>query len=369
MLNKSQLRRYVEKQGVGHSIRCVDLFCGAGGLTHGLTSAGVNVQLGVDIDPSCEYPYTTNNKASFLLRSVTDLTPADISKSFEDAPFRMLAGCAPCQPFSNYSRAWSSSMDRRWHLLEQFSRLVREMRPQFVTMENVPLLRRENVFSSFHAELQRQGFEVTYSVVNCADYGVPQQRKRLVLLASSLGSINFIEPETPEKHRITVRRAIGNLAPLKAGECCNYDSMHQACDLSPLNLQRIRASKPGGSWRDWDENLIAKCHLKESGRSYGSVYGRMVWDKPSPTMTTQFYGYGNGRFGHPKQDRAISLREGAILQSFPKNYKFVPEGTSVCKRTVARLIGNAVPVKLATAIGKSIICHVESWLESKEQAT
>ncbi len=367
MLVDNQWSGRIRSGEIASLIRCVDLFCGAGGLTHGLASVGINVGLGIDIDPSCKYPYTANNNVSFLLKSVKDTTSADISKFFDDTPLRMLAGCAPCQPFSYYSRAQSNSSDRRWHLLEQFSRLVRETTPHLVTMENVPLLQREDVFSSFHTELRQQGFDVIYRVVNCADYGVPQQRKRLILLASRLGPINLIAPETPEGYRITVKDAIGNLVPLKAGERCSSDSMHQACDLSPINLQRIQASKPGGSWRDWDEHLIAKCHRKKSGRTYSSVYGRMVWDKPSPTMTTQFYGFGNGRFGHPEQDRAISLREGAILQSFPVNYKFAPEDTSVCKRTVGRLIGNAVPVKLGAAIGKSIVSHVEKWLESKER--
>ena len=123
-------------------------------------------------------------------------------------------------------------------------------------------------------------------------------------------------------------------------------------------MQRIKASRPGGSWRDWDEDLVADCHKKGSGKTYPSVYGRMSWDELAPTMTTQFYGFGNGRFGHPEQNRALSLREGAILQSFPRSYKFARKGEQIFRKTVGRLIGNAVPVKLGEAIGKSILRHI-----------
>lgn len=349
-------------------IRGVDLFCGAGGLTHGLESAGIDIGVGIDIDPACEYPYAENNDASFLLKSVCDITASDLSDVFEEAPFKLLAGCAPCQPFSTYSQGWSSASDERWDLLGHFSRLVEETQPDLVTMENVPLLERTTVFSDFVLTLENEGFQVFYKVVKCADYGVPQQRRRLVLLASKLGPIDIIAPTTPEGRRITVKKAIGKMPPLKAGEICASDPLHQACKLSPLNMDRIRASKPGGTWRDWNKDLVAKCHNKVTGKTYASIYGRMAWGKPSPTMTTQFYGFGNGRFGHPKQDRAISLREGAILQSFPENYRFVAEGNSIHKTTIGRLIGNAVPVELGYAIGKSIVRHVEAWLKLQEQA-
>jgi DNA (cytosine-5)-methyltransferase 1 len=155
---------------------------------------------------------------------------------------------------------------------------------------------------------------------------------------------------------------------LKAGEVCPTDPLHQACELSPLNLKRIRASTPGGSWRDWDKRLVADCHKKSSGKTYPSVYGRMSWDEPAPTMTTQFYGFGNGRFGHPEQDRAISLREGAIIQSFPRSYKFVPAGEPIYRKPIGRLIGNAVPVNLAKAIGKTIVRHVRDCQQPKRRA-
>jgi DNA (cytosine-5)-methyltransferase 1 len=368
MSKSNQQNRRAKLRKVAASIHGVDLFCGAGGLTCGLEAAGIDVRLGIDIDPACEYPYTENNDASFLLKSVEEITAEDFSDAFDNASFRLLAGCAPCQPFSTYSQSWSCPTDERWNLLEHFSRIVEETHPHFVTMENVPPLEREDVFAQFVAVLEDEGLDVFYAVVNCADYGVPQQRQRLVVLASKLGPIELIAPTTPEGRRTTVRKAIGDMPPLNAGEGCKDDLLHLACELSPLNLERIRASRPGGTWRDWDKSLRAACHRKKSGKSYSGVYGRMTWDDPSPTMTTQYFGFGSGRFGHPEQDRAISLREGAILQSFPKTYKFVPKGEPIYCKSIGRLIGNAVPVKLGTAIGKSIVLHVEEWLDSQERA-
>lgn len=368
MPKKKRQTERERRNKIAESIRGVDLFCGAGGLTRGLEAAGIDVRLGIDIDPACEYPYTANNDASFLMKSVEEITAEDVSEAFDDASFKLLAGCAPCQPFSTYSQGWSCPSDERWNLLEHFSRLVEETRPHVVTMENVPRLEREDVFAEFVSTLLGEGFDVFHGVVNCADYGVPQQRQRLVLLASRLGSIDIIDPTTPEEERITVKAAIGDMPPLKAGEACESDPLHVACELSPLNLKRIRASKPGGTWRDWPKRLRAACHKKESGKTYPSVYGRMTWNDPSPTITTQYYGFGNGRFGHPKQDRALTLREGAILQSFPKSYKFVPKGYPIYRKSIGRLIGNAVPVKLGEAIGKSIVLHVEQYLELQELA-
>jgi DNA (cytosine-5)-methyltransferase 1 len=346
----------------------IDLFCGAGGLTRGLEAAGINVVMGVDIDPACKYPYTANNRATFLLKSVEDISASDLADTLDDAPLTLLAGCAPCQPFSKYSQGKSDPSDKRWNLLKHFTRLVKEMNPDLVTMENVPLLEKQAVFSEFVANLRGKGFHVTHKVVNCADYGVPQQRQRLVLLASKLGPIEMIGPTIPAKYHRTVRDAIEGLSPLDAGEISSDDPLHIACELSPLNLKRIRASKAGGTWRDWDRRLVSTCPKKKSGKSYPSVYGRMSWDEPSPTITTQFFGFGNGRFGHPDQDRAISLREGAVLQSFPRNYKFVPKNEPVYRRIIGRLIGNAVPVKLGEAIGRSVVRHVQDRSEPQEHA-
>ncbi len=346
-------------------IRGVDLFCGVGGLTCGLEASGIDIALGIDLDPACEYPYTANNDASFLLQSVENVTSKEIREAFGDARYRLLAGCAPCQPFSTYTQGKSNPTDSQWNLLEHFSRLVRATAPHLVTMENVPRLAREDVFKNFVSALEDEEFDVFYDVVPCADFGVPQRRRRLVLLASRLGPIQLVAPTIGKEGHATVRRAIGDMPALEAGQSCPADPLHRASELSPINLERIRASNPGGTWRDWDETLRAKCHQEATGKTYASVYGRMSWDDLAPTVTTQYYGFGNGRFGHPDQDRAISVREGAVLQSFPKTYKFVREGEPIHNKTIGRLVGNAVPVELSKAIGMSLAAHVQDSLVSR----
>jgi DNA (cytosine-5)-methyltransferase 1 len=201
--------------------------------------------------------------------------------------------------------------------------------------------------------------------VDCADFGVPQRRRRLVLLASKLGPITLVRPKRKIKPK-TVKQAIGKLPRLRAGSVSSKDPLHQSCELSELNLSRIRASKPGGTWRDWDDELVAPCHRRTTGKTYPGVYGRMAWNAPAPTMTTQYFAFGSGRFGHPSQARGISLREGAILQSFPRRYRFIAEGETVRRKTIGRLVGNAVPVKLAEAIGKTILVHAREYRTGKK---
>jgi DNA (cytosine-5)-methyltransferase 1 len=343
------------------TVAAVDLFCGAGGLTYGLRKAGINVRLGVDLDGACEYPYTANNDAEFMLKSVTDLKSEEVNVHFADSDFSLLAGCAPCQTFSTYNQK-ATSDDERWWLLQQFSRLIKETKPDLVTMENVPGLMDEAVFDEFAAALVKDDYHVDSRLVRCEEYGLPQYRRRLVLLASKLGSIQVLQPDEFRKHpkKKTVEDTISKLPAIAAGGCDAKDRLHQSADLSETNMRRMVASTPGGTWRDWPDDLIAGCHKRRTGKTYPSVYGRMRWDEPAPTMTTQFYGFGNGRFGHPTQNRAISLREGAMLQSFPKGYKFVRPGDPICRKTLGRLIGNAVPVRLGQVIGESIIRHLQA---------
>ena len=345
--------------GAKREIHAVDLFCGAGGLTHGLARAGVDVRVGVDIDPACEYPYSANNSAAFLLKSVETLEAGELTRHCGKNVIQLLAGCAPCQTFSTYNRKAKQS-DGRWWLLRQFSRLVDELSPHLVTMENVPRLVEHTVFGEFVSHLEGNGYSVTYRTVDCAEYGVPQRRKRLVLLASKLGPVSLLTPGRFGERGRTVRDAIGALPPIEAGSGHAKDPLHRCSALSEINMRRMRASRPGGTWRDWPGALRADCHEKPSGKTYPGVYGRMTWDDPAPTVTTQFYGFGNGRFGHPEQDRAISLREGAILQSFPADYRFTRPGRRADNKSIGRLIGNAVPVTLGEVIGASFLAHV-SW--------
>ena len=339
-------------------IACVDLFCGAGGLTHGLELQGIPVVAGIDLDPACRFPYESNNAARFIECDIRRLTVPELSALFGDVETKVLAGCAPCQPFSTYTQRYAQRDDRKWGLLYEFVRLAKGTKPDLITMENVPTVSKHAVFHDFVAALKELKYHVWHGVVDSSEYGVPQSRRRMVLLASRRGQIQMVPP-THTKPK-TVRQTIGRLRPLQAGESAPLDRLHAAQGLSDLNLRRMKASKPGGTWRDWPKGLVAECHKGEKGRTYPSVYGRMEWDKPSPTMTTQCYGFGNGRFGHPEQDRAISLREAALLQSFPRQYAFLEKNEEVNFTVLGRLIGNAVPVRLGSAIALSIIRHLKS---------
>lgn len=349
----------------------VDLFCGIGGLTNGLQKANVNVLAGIDFEGSCKFAYETNNKSRFIQRDITTVTPDEIRELYpEGTKIRILAGCAPCQPFSKYTQRYRKDgyKDEKWRLLYSFAELAKSVLPEIVAMENVPELAATPVFSDFVSELEQCGYHVDHKVVFCPDYGVPQSRKRLILLASRLGEIHIIPPTHEPDNYVTVKDAIGDLPRIEAGKTDENDPMHTATALNALNMQRMKQSKPGGTWRDWDLELQLKCHKKDTGKTYPSVYGRMVWDEPSPTITSQFYGFGNGRFGHPEQDRAISLREGALLQSFPRDYQFMEPGVNLGKKKIGLQIGNAVPVELGYAIGVSIIRHIGECQNGEKQS-
>ena len=341
-------------------IKAVDLFCGAGGLTRGLENVGINVVAGYDIEAECRYAYETNNKSVFLEKNVIDISSSEILAHFEGASVTILAGCAPCQPFSKYSGGKDVKKDKKWPLLNEFSRLIKEVQPDIVTMENVPGGVRHSIYDDFVRGLEKLGYFVWAKKVYCPDYGMPQVRKRHVLLASKKRDLQLIAPTHNPNTYITVRDTIGHLPEISAGETSKADPLHRAAKLSSLNLKRIRSSKAGGTWRDWPIELIADCHKKDTGKNYTGVYARMEWDSPSPTMTTQCFGYGNGRFGHPVQDRAISLREAAAFQTFPDTYEFSPENEATKLLVVGKLIGNAVPVRLGEVIGESIIRHIEA---------
>ncbi|EXB48653.1 DNA (cytosine-5-)-methyltransferase family protein [Acinetobacter baumannii 146457] len=339
-------------------IEAVDLFCGVGGLTAGLLKSGVQVKAGYDIELDCCYAYEFNNKAKFIHKDVAEVTGDEINQWYSHGVIRLLAGCAPCQPFSTYNQGRDTSTDKKWPLLYHFARLIRDVKPELVTMENVPDVIKHKVYHDFIQELENLGYKVSAQEVACVDYGVPQTRRRHVVLASRIGEVKLIPPthDTPT----VVREAIGNMEPLVAGERSKSDELHVCSKLNEINLQRIKASKPGGTWRDWPIELRADCHKKDSGRNYAAVYGRMEWDKPAPTMTTLCYGFGNGRFGHPEQDRAISLREAALLQTFPHSYVFVHPDMPTTMKAIGRMIGNAVPIRLGEVVGISFIKGISS---------
>lgn len=346
-----------------YKISAVDLFCGIGGLSYGLKKAGIEVKAGIDFENSCKYAFETNCDATFIHQDITKVKSEQIAAFYDQNDVKVLLGCAPCQPFSTYTLNGDKQNDNRWRLLYEFARLIKEVQPEIVSMENVPNLlnfKKEPVFENFVNELKKDGYFVWHKIVYSPDYGIPQKRKRLVLLASKKGKIALIDPtHTPDTY-VTVKDAIGHLEPIASGETSKSDFIHKASKLSDKNIQRIKQSTQGGSWkRDWDEHLKLDCHKSDSGKSYGSVYGRMRWDEPSPTMTTFCTGIGNGRFGHPEQNRAISLREAGILQSFPADYKFTDKEENLKFTHISKQIGNAVPPRLGEVIGLSIIKHLE----------
>lgn len=345
----------------------VDLFCGVGGLAHGFYLEGFPVGAGVDVDEACKYAFETNNESSFLKEDVGSLSADQLRPYFAEGLPKILVGCAPCQPFSTYTRGGEP---KREELVDRFADIICELEPEVVSMENVPRLvkyRDGEVLRSFVSKLKSAKYEVSCGVVYAPNYGVPQRRSRLVLLASRLGEISLEAPSHKRDGYRTVEEAIGGLPAIAAGEVHADDPLHRSSRVSDLNLRRLKASIPGGTWRDWDEDLVAKCHRAETGKTYPGVYGRMRADGLAPTMTTQFFGFGNGRFGHPTQDRAISLREGALLQSFPPAYKFVEPGQPIAMKVMGKLIGNAVPVELSRAIARSIKSHLgahSGWANS-----
>lgn len=357
------MRKRLKIQDNGQTnIEVVDLFCGIGGLSYGMKSCGFNILAGFDLDWTCQYAYETNNNAKFFYRDIRTVTKDDILPLYHKNVIKVLAGCAPCQPFSSYAFKNKRKDSNKYDLLYEFGRLVKDVKPDIVTMENVPAIKTfklKSVLGDFIKVLEDEHYKVSVKVVYCPDYGIPQTRRRLVLLASKFGEIGLVPPTHNKTNYITVRDAIGHLPPLCVGEKDQNDALHRCRKLSPINLQRIHATPYGGSWRDWPEELLLECHKRKNGKSFSSVYGRMIWEAPSPTMTTLCTGLGNGRFGHPDQDRAISIREAALLQTFPMNYRFFSDEESVAIAKASRYIGNAVPPKLGKVIAESIKQHLQ----------
>lgn len=352
-----------KRRGRLPKIEVVDLFCGTGGLSYGMKSRGLHILSGYDIDPTCRFAYETNNEAEFHFADIREVKGEEVKRCYSRKSIHVLAGCAPCQPFSSYAHTNKKKDPNKYDLLYEFGRLVKEVHPDIVTMENVPSILTfslKPVFPDFVNTLREEGYSVMYQIVFCPDYGIPQTRRRLVLLASRLGSISLIEKtNTPENYK-TVGDTIRDLEPIKAGSASTKDPLHRCRSLTEVNLLRLQNTPYGGSWKDWPEDLILDCHRKESGKSFGSVYGRMKWEEPSPTITTECTGIGNGRFGHPEQDRAISVREAALLQTFPISYRFFENESEVSLKNASRYIGNAVPPRLGEVLADSIKEHIRT---------
>ena len=346
---------------ISKKVEAIDLFCGVGGLTYGMRKAGIKVLAGLDFDKTCSYAYKFNNDSEFINADISTFPSENLSIKYSRKAIKVLVGCAPCQTFSKHTQKNKDrKSDVKWNLLYSFSEKIRSVNPDIISMENVPELTKYNVFKDFIQSLRDLNYHVIHQIVKCEEYGIPQRRRRLVLLASKFGEIQLLQPtHKSQEIQKTVEMAIKDLPPLSAGDTDPKDPLHRSSILSEINLKRIKNSKPNGTWRDWPKELLPACYRRETGKTYSSVYGRLSWKKPAPTITTQFFSYGTGRFGHPSQDRALSLREGAILQTFPRNYKFIEPGSNLTLKVIGRHIGNAVPVRLGEVIGKSILLHLK----------
>lgn len=340
----------------------VDFFCGAGGLSKGLTLSGINVLAGIDNNILCQDTYNRNNAPSrFIHADMREYMPEDLLASFpqlreEHRDNLLFAGCAPCQPFSQANKSEERSPDAT--LLSQFGRFVEFFLPGQVLIENVPGIAKvkgNSTFKRFIRLLERNGYSVIYKPINAKFFGIPQNRVRLLVIATRGIPAQFpiqthsSKPKANQDKLVTVRDAIERFPPLIAGQQSEDIPNHVAARLSSKNLERLRHTPHnGGGRRDWPERLCLRCH-SDGYRGHTDVYGRMFWDKPSPTLTCKCQSISNGRYAHPEQDRAISLREAASIQTFPDDYIFYGSNTSI-----AAQIGNAVPVLLGKILGRHL---------------
>lgn len=343
------------------NLKAVDFFCSGGGMSYGMQEAGIKILAGIDFDKNCQDTYEANiNGAKFIHADVFTLKEDNLEEELslkKNDDNLILIGCSPCQFWSMISTDKKKSRKSK-NLLKEFRRFVEYFNPGYVVVENVPgVLRkkRESGLSGFIIWLKKNGYKVHFDVHEVSEFGVPQHRKRFTLIANRITS-EEISPLPLLTKKLTVRDVIGEhngFEKVSQGHKDTTAFLHTVAGLRKINLDRLAVtSKDGGTRLSYvnDKNLAPKCHIGKT-ESFKDVYGRMWWDKPSPTITTKFFSLSNGRFGHPEEERAISLREGATLQSFPTNYNFIGSSTA----GIARMIGNAVPPKYAAAIGKAII--------------
>lgn len=343
-------------------MKAIDFFCGAGGLTRGLLNAGIEVILGIDNDGKCCESYETNNPpVRFINDDIREISLNDVFSEIQEVPKKelLIAASPPCQPFTKQRRDLRNKEDAK--LLKYISVFVKELQPAHIFIENVPGMTRVSGHSTYHKfcrVLSDLKYQWCDGIVDAKAYGVPQTRRRFILIAS-----RDVEPSLPPVTHgpnlipyVTVEDAIGKFPPINAGDIHLTMPNHQASALSDLNLERIRKTPhDGGDRRSWPKHLELECH---TNGYYGhtDVYGRMRWKYPAPALTSRCNSLSNGRYGHPAQNRAISLREAASLQSFDEDYTFFSKSIT----HIAMQIGNAVPVKLAEAIGRHILKLIEA---------
>jgi len=351
-------------------LEVIDLFCWIWWLSHWLLKQWFNILAWIDFENSCKFWFEHNNKADFIQTDIRKVTGKELTNKYSKKSIKILVWCAPCQPFSNLNVNKNQYLNHEKAMekspLDKYASLIEEVQPDIIAMENVRWLANMDKYPSFKNfidVLEKNNYKYSYKIVDSKKYWIPQNRFRLVLLASKFWDISLI-PYTHENNYITVKDVIGHLPKIKAWEISKNDTYHRARKLSELNMKRIK-SMPKNGWNliSWDSSLITPCHRKDSWKSYvKNIYARMRWEEPAPTMTTQCIWIWNGRFWHPEQDRWISLREAAIFQTFPDYYKFVSDTEEISTTKVAKQIWNAVPVKLWEVIGISIKEHLKKYL-------
>ena len=340
--------------------KAIDAFCGAGGLSIGLQDAGFNVIGAFDIDPYCIQTLKKNSKYikhKVIEADIKDLLNGSLMNqlAISKGDIELLAGGPPCQGFS-IQRTIGDDHDDRNLLVDDYADLILELRPKFFLLENVTGIggkRGKKIMEQFKRRMTENDYFLHENVLDAQDYSVPQRRKRFILIGELLQGQKpkFKWPESTGNKRITVKETIKHLPPPPIGKDHIDYPFHRSDKLSEINLKRIRAIKGGQARVDLPPELLADCHQRDASKiGHRNVYGRMAWNEVAPTITARFDSFTRGKFGHPEQDRSISLLEGALLQTFPQDYVFVGN-----KVEIARQIGNAVPPKLAKAIGVSIL--------------
>lgn len=343
-------------QKVKNKYIAIDLFAGCGGLSEGMFKAGFDVKVAIDNHPAAVETYRSNHpKTKVINQDIRNVTTSVVVKKLKYQKLHFLAGCPPCQGFSSVRRLnrKQSVYDKRNSLILEYLRFVRELMPLTIMMENVPGLMNYYLFADMVKELKSLGYSLKFDIINVKNYGVPQRRKRLVLVGSLLGEIDIARGDSK---KITVRNIIGKLPT----PCVSKDSLHKIIANHTPRIQKMIAliPKDGGSRNDLPRKYILTCH-KRQRVGFKDIYGRLAWDDLSSTITSGCLNPSKGRFLHPAQDRVITPREAALLQSFPKRYKFP---TEISKASLSMLIGNALPPKFSFAQCKNIKKHLDKYL-------
>lgn len=339
------------------TLNAIDLFSGCGGLSEGLRKASFEVKIAIELDENAARTYRMNHPETEVLNSDIRQVPTEqIKEMLNGQPLHLLAGCPPCQGFSSIRRLNKkrSVRDERNSLVNEYLRFVKELMPLTIMMENVPGLINYHLFNDMVRELKKIGYKnIKYDVVDIKNYGVPQRRKRLVLIGSLLGEIDIAKGE---QKKVTVRNKIGKLEPIEETK----DPLHKITAKHTEKVKKLISLVPkdGGSRTDLPEEYILECHKKKNV-GFNDIYGRLRWDDYSSTITGGCLNPSKGRFLHPEVNRVITPREAALLQTFPKKYKFP---TDLPKASLALLIGNALPPKFSYIQSKNIKEHLDRYI-------